>query len=107
MTNIVAENHRKVGYLAEMQPISKPKIDKHLVGKVLEICEKYNLLEGGSELRWSQGVVQEVSNGSNIVKPGAQTANFKAREGVCIKFDANIPHIKKSTIHSIFLLPTK
>ena len=40
---------------AEIQPTSMPKIDKHLIGKRLDICESYDLEEGGSELRWSQG----------------------------------------------------
>ena len=40
------------------------------------MCEKYTLDKGGTELRWSQGTVVEVSNGSNIVKPGARTAKF-------------------------------
>ena len=48
---------------AEMQPSSRPKIDRHLIGKRLDICESYDLDEGGSELRWSQGKVVSISNG--------------------------------------------
>ena len=90
-----------------MQPTSKPKIDKNLVGKRLEICEKHNLLEGGSELRWSQGIVLEVSNGSNILKSGARIAKFKAGEGVHIKFDTIIAHNEPASIYSVRILPTK
>ena len=39
---------------SELQPTSRPNIDKKLIGKRLDICEKYNLNDGGSELRWSQ-----------------------------------------------------
>ena len=57
-----------------MQPTSMPKIDKTLIGTRLDICEKYDLDEGGSELRWSQGEVILISDGSNIIKQGARTA---------------------------------
>ena len=75
---------------AHIQPMSRPNVDKSLVGKRLDICEKYDLEEGGSELRWSQGVVLSISDGSNMLKPGARTAMFKAREAVEIRWDANV-----------------
>ena len=77
---------------ADLQPMSRPNIDQHLLGKRLDVCEKYVLEEGGSELRWSQGIVIKVSNGSNILKPGARTAKFKKGEGVLIRWDANAAH---------------
>ena len=40
----------------------------------------------------SQGIVVEVSNGSNILKPGARTVKFKKGEGVLIRWDANAAH---------------
>ena len=52
------------------------KIDNGLVGKRLDICEKYTLDEGNTELRWSQGTVILVSNGSNIIKIGSRTACY-------------------------------
>ena len=54
------------GRYSKMQPTIMPPIDKNLIGKRLDICEKYSLDKGGSELRWSQGKVVLVSNGSNI-----------------------------------------
>ena len=36
---------------SELQPTSRPNIDKKLIGKRLDICEKYNFNDGGSELR--------------------------------------------------------
>ena len=59
---------------SELQPTSRPTIDKKLIGKRLDICKKYNLNDGGSELRWSQGEVIKVSDGKNILKPGARNA---------------------------------
>ena len=61
---------------SELQPHSRPNIDKKLVGKRLDICERYELDEGGSELRWSQGEVVKVSDRSNILKPGARSACY-------------------------------
>ena len=57
---------------SELQPTSRPTIDKKLIGKRLDICEKYNLNDGGSGLRWSQEEVIEISDGKNILKPGAR-----------------------------------
>ena len=74
---------------AGLQPMSRPNIDQSLLGKRLDVCEKYTLEEGGIELRWSQGTVVKISNGSNILKPGARTAKFKKGEAVLIKWDAN------------------
>ena len=68
----------------EMQPSSMPKINKHLIGKRLDICESYDLEEGGSELRWSQGKVVLVSNGMNIVKIGSRTTCYDTSEVVLI-----------------------
>ena len=62
---------------SELQPTSRPTIDKKLIGKRLDICEKYNLNDGGSELRWSQGEVIKVSDRENILKPGARNACYK------------------------------
>ena len=64
-----------------------PKIDRHLIGKRLEMCESYDLQEGGSELRWSQGKVMLISNGSNILKIGSCTACYKTIEAVLIRWD--------------------
>ena len=74
---------------AGLQPMSRPNIDQSLLGKRLDVCEKYTLEEGGTELRWSQGTVVKISNGSNILKCGARTAKFKKGEAVLIKWDAN------------------
>ena len=72
-----------------LQPISIPNIDIYLIGKRLDICELYELEEGGTELRWIQGKVVSVSDGANIIKPGSRTACFKKGEGVLICWDAN------------------
>ena len=32
----------------EMQPMSQPKFDKNFIGRRLDICEKYDLKEGGT-----------------------------------------------------------
>ena len=61
----------------EMQPASMLKVDKTLIGARLEIFEKYDLDKGGSELRWSQGKVVLILDGSNIIKQGSRTACFR------------------------------
>ena len=68
-----------------MQPLSMPLIDNKLIGKRLDVCHTWDLEEGGTELRWSQGEVIEISNGSNILKPGAHAACYKKGEAVMIK----------------------
>ena len=92
---------------AEMQPSSRPKIDRYLIGKRLDICESYDLDEGGSELRWSQGKVVLISNGSNIVKIGSRIACYKPREAVLICWDGNEERKEPSTTSPQRLLPSK
>ena len=92
---------------AEIQPTSRPNIDIHLLGERLEICEKYYLEEGGTDLRCSQGEVVTISNGSNILKPGAHTAKLKAGEGVMIKWDTNEAHGEPVTFSPVYLLKSK
>ena len=92
---------------AEMQPTTRPNIDMHLLGKRLEICEKYYLEEGGTDLRLSQGEVVKISNGSNILKPGARTVQLKAGEGVMIRWDANEAHDEPVTFSPVRLLQSK
>ena len=90
-----------------MQLTSMPAVDNKLLGKRLDICEKYDLHEGGTELRWSQGVIMKVSNGSNILRPGARTAKFKKGEGVLIQWDADVAHNEPVTTSAQRLLSTK
>ena len=40
---------------AEIQPMTRPLVDKNLLGKRLDVCFEYELEEGGNELRWCQG----------------------------------------------------
>ena len=54
------------------------------------MCVAYDLDEGGTELKWYQGEVIFVSSGSNIVKPGASSACFKAVEASIMRWDANV-----------------
>ena len=92
---------------AEMQPSSMPKIDKYLIGKRLDICESYDLEEGGSELRWNQGKVVLVSNGANIVKIGSITACYKSGEAVMICWDSNNDRNEPTSTSPQRLLPSK
>ena len=52
-----------------IQPLSMPVIDKRLIGKRLDVCFEWTLNKGGIKLRWSQGELIDVFNGSNILKP--------------------------------------
>ena len=90
-----------------MQPQSMPKIDSSLVGKRLDICEKYTLVEGSTELRWSQGKVILVSNGSNIIKLESRTAYYKKGEAVMICWDANPDRNEESTTSAQRIMTSK
>ena len=92
---------------SNMQPLSMPSVDKKIIGKRLDVCFEWNLEEGGKELRWSQGQVVNVSNGSNILKPGARTSCYKNGEAVTIKWDENKDGNEPSHISSQCLLPSK
>ena len=75
---------------SEMHPYSQPFVDISLLGKLLDLCVAYDMDEGVTSLRWSQGGVIIVSNGSNIVKPGTIIALFQAGDGVIISWYANV-----------------
>ena len=92
---------------SEQQPTSMPNIDMHLFGQRLDICELYELEEGGTELRWSQGKVVTVSDGSNIIRPGSRTACFKKGEGILVCWDANEERNEVETVSAQKLLKTK
>ena len=66
-----------------------PKIDKHLIGKRLDISESYYLTGGGSKIRWSQGKISLISNGANIGKIGSRSACCKSGDAVLIRWDSN------------------
>jgi len=91
----------------EMQPTSMQKIDKTLIGTRLDICEKYYLDKGGSELRWSKSKVVLISDGSNIIKQGARTACYRVGEGVLILWDTNEERNESSSTSALRLLPSK
>jgi hypothetical protein len=74
---------------SEMQPTSMPNVDASLVGVRLDVCFRYDLDEGGHELRWCQGEVTLVSDGSNLPIPNKRNAKYKAGEAVAIRWDAN------------------
>ena len=76
--------------ISEMQPLSMPAINSRMLGMRLAICEAYDLKKGGIELRWSQGEVVKISNGTNILKSGARSACYKTGEAVMMKWDANL-----------------
>ncbi len=74
------------------QPMSAPNVDDELIGKRLEVCVEYELLnEIGTELRWCPGEVTLVSDGTNIVKPDSVTgrAFYKKGEAVMMRWEAN------------------
>ena len=92
---------------AEQQPQVKPTMAQ-LLGKRVDVCCNYDLKEGGSELRWSQGLVILVSDGTNIRKPPpAVTALFKKNEAVMISWDANEARKELESEIAWRLLPSK
>ena len=90
-----------------LQPATMPEVNSDLVGVRLDVCCKYFLEEGGTVLRWCQGVVTLVSNGSNIIKPGKSKACFGVGEAVMFQWDP-IENRKEDThISSKRPLPSK
>ena len=90
-----------------MQSLSMPVANNKLIGKRLDVCFEWNLEEGGTELRWSQGEVINVSNGSNILKPGARKSCYKKGEAVMIRWDENKERNEASHVTLQRLLPSK
>ena len=89
----------------ELQPTSMPKIDSRLIGTRLDVCFYFELDTGGKELRWCQGCVKDISNGSNMLYPNARTKCYKEGEAVRILWDTingicdayeSIQHLPKS-----------
>ena len=71
-----------------MQPTSQPKIDHSFIGSRLDVCFEFELDEGGKELRWCQGIVTQVSDGSNMLYQNARSKCYKKGEAVMIVWDA-------------------
>ena len=68
-------------------------------------CFYFELDTGGKELRWCQGCVRDISNGSNMLYPNARTKCYKEGEAVRILWDTingicdayeSIQHLPKS-----------
>ena len=70
-----------------MQPASQPSVDRNLVGQQIENCFSYDLNDGGTSLLWRQGVVLEVSDGTNMMR--GPRSKFKKGEAVRVQWDAN------------------
>ena len=87
--------------------MSRPIINKLLIGKQIDVCPEYELEEGGTELRWCQGKVILISDASKILLPGARTAKFKVGESVIVLWDANLDRNEPVHTTSQRLLPTK
>lgn len=90
-----------------MQPFLRPNVDGTLIGERLDVCCSYEIDGGGSELRWCQGEVIKVSDGTNIVKPNSCTACFKRGEAVVMRWDANDERNEPSSESAQRLLPSK
>ena len=82
-------------------------INSSLVGKRLDVCHKWDLEEGGTELRWSQGEVIAISSGSNMLKPGARSACYLKGEAAMITWDENKDRNQRSYSSSQRLLVSK
>ena len=70
---------------AEGQPKARPAVDNKLLGERLEVCCTYDLVQGGTEDRWSAGEVILVSDGSNIWDPEKARTRYKKGEGVVMR----------------------
>ena len=76
--------------------------------KRLGVCYEWNIEEGGTELRWSQSEVVDISNGSNILKPGVHILAYSNKgEAVTIRWDEDIYISEISRVSSQRLLPSK
>ena len=89
----------------KLQPTLMPKIERRFIGTRLDVCFDFELDTGGKELRWCQGSVKDISNGSNMLYPNARSKCYKEGETVMIIQDAingisdayeSIQHLPKS-----------
>ena len=64
-------------------------------------------MDGGSELRWCQGEVVRVSNGSNILRTNARTACYNAGEAVLMRWDESKERNEPASESAQRLLPSK
>ena len=69
------------------------------------MCVAYNKYEGRTDLKWSQGEMIIVSNGSNIAKSGSRSAFFKAVEAIIIRWDAKVSYGEEVIDTSQRILP--
>ena len=91
---------------SECQPASAPSVDASLLGVRLDICEEYTLDAGGVELRWSQGEVIAVSDGTNLARPRPFRTPYP-RGCVMMRWDANEARGEAGSESVFPLLPTK
>ena len=84
---------------------AQPSDYKKLLGKRLDVCCSYQLDEGGSELRWCQGLVVLVSDGHNIKK--GPRSWWGAGKVVMICWDADEARKEASTTSEQELAPSK
>ena len=92
---------------AEINPSSQTCVDIKLLSKRLDVCVSYDLDEGGTDIRWSQGEVILFSNGSNILKTGARSECFKAGEAIIMRWDENVSREEEGNDPAQRLLPSK
>ena len=95
---------------SELQPTTRPD-PSTLVGKRLDFCCSYELEEGGSELRWSQGEVLKVSDGTNMPKPtlpdGRSAGKYAKGTAVLVRWDSNRKRGGRQTVSVWPILPSK
>ena len=93
---------------SELQPPVMPDV-ADLLGERIDVLCSYDLENGSTDLRWCQGLVNEISDGSNMVQLGKRTKSkcYDANKAVMVLWDP-IPELdmpEQETVQP--LLPSK
>ena len=91
---------------SELQPRSMPIVSE-LLGERIDVLSNFDLDTGGTELRWCQGKVTEISDGTNLLRPGARSRCYDKEKAVVVLWDA-IPELNWKQQEMVQeLLPSK
>ena len=76
---------------SECQPPVMPEVSD-LLGERIDVLCNFDLEDGTSATRWCQGVVTEISDGTNIVMLGKKTRCYEKNKAVMVLWD-DIPEM--------------
>ena len=87
ITRIDRESRGQGDRYEELQPTSTPKNDPSFIGTRLDFSVEFELDICGKELRWCQGNVNDISDGSSMLYPNTRSRCYKDGEIIRILWD--------------------